>query len=236
MYCIGLDIHKKNTQACVKDENGKVIVNERFLSEVVAMNAFLDRLGSIEAKVVMEATGFYQYIYETIEARGYDVVLAHPLKLKALTAGRAKTDRNDAEMLAELEDEGLLVKGFLMQDDQTMHWALASEIEKIGPLSKEEFVLTPMDNLWYYIQPQVKERFGTWCYVLFRGPEMVGIFRARKKGSDLIMFEMQGEQDLKESVRKHLREIGLVLREAEANETPEWEVEEFYELTHPGED
>jgi hypothetical protein len=59
---------------------------------------------------------------------------------------------------------------------------------------------------------------------------------ARKKGSDIIMFEMQGEQGLKGSVRKHLREIGLVLKEAEADETPEWEVEEFYELTHPGED
>lgn len=102
MYYIGLDIHKKNTQACVMNEKGKIIVNERFLSEIVAINAFLDRLGFVEAKVVMEATGFYQYIYETIEARGYDVVLAHPLKLKALTTGRAKTDRNDAEMLAEL--------------------------------------------------------------------------------------------------------------------------------------
>ena len=88
----------------VKDENGKVIVNERFLSDVVAIDAFLDRLGFAvaEAKIVMEATGFYQYIYEAIEARGYHVVLAHPLKLKALTAGRAKTDKNDAEMLAEL--------------------------------------------------------------------------------------------------------------------------------------
>lgn len=102
MNYIGLDIHKKNTQACMKDEKGNVIVNERFLSDVVAINAFLDRLGGAEAKIVMEATGFYQYIYETIEARGFDVTLAHPLKLKALTAGRAKTDHNDAEMLAEL--------------------------------------------------------------------------------------------------------------------------------------
>ena len=104
MYCIGLDIHKKNTQACVKDESGKVIVNERFLSDVVAIDAFLDRLGIAvaEARIVMEATGFYQYIYDEIEARGFQVVLAHPLKLKALTSGRAKTDRNDAEMLAEL--------------------------------------------------------------------------------------------------------------------------------------
>jgi len=63
---------------------------------------FLDRLGGAEVKVVMEATGFYEFIYDVIESRGVDVVLAHPLKLKALTAGRAKNDRNDAEMLAEL--------------------------------------------------------------------------------------------------------------------------------------
>jgi transposase len=50
----------------------------------------------------METTGFYQYICEMIEARGYVVVLAHPLKLKVLTADIAKTDRNDAEMLVEL--------------------------------------------------------------------------------------------------------------------------------------
>ena len=102
MYYIGLDIHKKNTQACVKDEAGLIIVNERFLSNIEAINAFIDRLGAVEAKVVMEATGFYEYIYDVIEARGYRVVLAHPLKLKALTAGRAKNDKNDAEMLAEL--------------------------------------------------------------------------------------------------------------------------------------
>ena len=68
MNYIGPDIHKKNTQACVMDENGKVIVNERFLSDVRAINSFLDRLGGTEAKIVMEATGFYQYIYDAIEA------------------------------------------------------------------------------------------------------------------------------------------------------------------------
>lgn len=102
MYHMGLDIHKKNTQACVMDGNGKVIVNERSSSDIVAMNRFFDRLGTTEAREVMEATGFYQYLYEGIESRGYDVTSAHPLELKALTTGRAKTDRNDAEMLAEL--------------------------------------------------------------------------------------------------------------------------------------
>lgn len=67
MYYTGLDIHEKNTQACVKDEAGKIIVIEQFISEVVAIEKFLDRLGAVEAKVVMDATGFYEYIYDTIE-------------------------------------------------------------------------------------------------------------------------------------------------------------------------
>jgi len=102
MYYVGLDIHKKNTQACVKNENEKVISSARFQSDVDYIGVFLDRLGTAKAKIAMVATGFYEFIYDAIEACGYEVVLAHPLKLKALTAGRAKTDRNDAEMLAEL--------------------------------------------------------------------------------------------------------------------------------------
>ena len=68
----------------------------------MAINAFLDRLRGAEAKVVMEANGFYQYNYETVKARSYDVVLAHQLKLKPLTICRVKTDMNDAKMMAEL--------------------------------------------------------------------------------------------------------------------------------------
>jgi transposase len=79
MFYMGLGIHKKNTRACVMDGKGKVAVNERFSSELVSVGAFFDRLGTAEARVVMEATGFYQYIYETIESRGYDITLVHPL-------------------------------------------------------------------------------------------------------------------------------------------------------------
>jgi transposase len=102
MYYVGLDIHKKNTQACVKNERGKIVSEASFRSDIPHINSFLDRLGTAEAKMVMEATGFYEFIYDAIEARGYEVLLAHPMKLRALTVGRAKTDKNDAEMLAEL--------------------------------------------------------------------------------------------------------------------------------------
>jgi hypothetical protein len=56
----------------------------------MAINAFLDGLGEAESKVVMEVAGFYEFIYEAIEARCLNVVLTHPLKLKALRVGRTK--------------------------------------------------------------------------------------------------------------------------------------------------
>jgi len=103
MNYIGLDIHKKSTQACVMNDKGKVLMNVRFLSDSKEINEFLDKITPLGAvSVVMEATGFCMYIYDIIEAAGHDVKVAHPSKIKALTADRAKTDKNDAEMLAEL--------------------------------------------------------------------------------------------------------------------------------------
>ena len=50
----------------------------------------------------MEATGNWMYPYETIEKYVPDVVLAHPLKTRAVAEARIKTDTIDATTLAEL--------------------------------------------------------------------------------------------------------------------------------------
>jgi len=43
MYYIGLDIHIKNTQTCVTNENGKIISSAKFLSDVDHIGAFRPR-------------------------------------------------------------------------------------------------------------------------------------------------------------------------------------------------
>ncbi len=136
-------------------------------------------------------------------------------------------------ILGELEDEGFLVKGFLMKGDSTMHWMLASDADKVGPITKAEVLLTPMDNLWFYLYPLVMEKFGSWCYVFFRGPEMAGMFRAYKKGQTLLMHQLEGEVDLA-TIKKHLRDLGMAAVQMGHEEQPDWETEEFYELSHPG--
>jgi transposase len=55
-----------------------------------------------KSSVVVEATGNWMYLYETIERYTPDVILAHPLKTRAIAEARIKTDTIDATTLAEL--------------------------------------------------------------------------------------------------------------------------------------
>ena len=50
----------------------------------------------------MEASGNWMFVYETIEQYTPQVVLAHPLKTRAIAEARIKTDTIDATTLAEL--------------------------------------------------------------------------------------------------------------------------------------
>ena len=110
MNYIGLDIHKKNTQACMKNETGKVLLTGRFPSRPKDLNAFIDKVEEAggPASFVIESTGFCIPVYDIIAGRGHQIKVAHPLKVKALTPGRAKTDKNDAEMLDDLLSLGRL--------------------------------------------------------------------------------------------------------------------------------
>jgi len=138
-------------------------------------------------------------------------------------------------ILADLEDEGLLVKGFLVRGDDTVHWMLARDAQASFPAPDQQLVLTPMDNLSYLLQPQIKERFGTWCYVILTGAEMSGAFRARKKGNDLHVTEVIGGPEAKRAMKAHVRLLGMTIREAEPDQGEDWELQDFYERTHPQE-
>jgi len=101
MLYIGLDVHKEFCQACVMNKSGKVISNERFLSNQDALDKFLDRFKG-DAKFVLESTGIWEFIYEGIEAKGFEVLLANPSRVKAISEAKVKTDKVDAETLAHL--------------------------------------------------------------------------------------------------------------------------------------
>src|SRR4030042_2093621 len=115
MLYIGLDVHKEFCQACVIDERGRALSNERFPSTHESLDVFL--AGIKDAKFVLESTGIWEYIYEGIEDRGFEVVLAHPLKVRAIAEARVKTDKVDAETLAQLLRADLIPRSWVPSRD-----------------------------------------------------------------------------------------------------------------------
>jgi transposase len=115
MQYVGLDVHKEFCQASILNEEGEEISNERILSDVDSLNRFLDTLD--EAKVVLESTNVWEYIYETIESAGFDVVLAHPKQVKAIAAAKVKTDKVDARTLAELLRADMIPASYVPERD-----------------------------------------------------------------------------------------------------------------------
>jgi len=100
MRYVGLDIHKSFCQASVLNENGKELSNTKFPTTVEGIQRFLTRFD--DAKFVLESTGVWEFVYENVESKGFPVILAHPMKVKAIASAKIKTDKVDARTLAQL--------------------------------------------------------------------------------------------------------------------------------------
>jgi transposase len=99
----------------VIDESGRALSNERFSSTNEELDLFLDRFQ--DAKFVLESTGIWEFIYEGIERRGFEAVLAHPFKVRAIAEARVKTDKVDAETLAQLLRADLIPRSWIPPKD-----------------------------------------------------------------------------------------------------------------------
>ncbi len=78
-----------------QEKNHRVPLNEERLAPFLAR---FDR----DTKVVFEATSNAYYLYDLLQPRAGEVLLANPLKLKAIASGKIKTDKIDSRTLARL--------------------------------------------------------------------------------------------------------------------------------------
>src|SRR5713101_5597987 len=100
MYYIGIDLHKRFAVAAIEDDSGGTEKPQRFdCHDVGTITRFFENHRPFKA--VIEASSSCRWFYELLEPLG-QVSLAHPLRLRAIVAGRAKTDKLDAALLARL--------------------------------------------------------------------------------------------------------------------------------------
>jgi transposase len=97
---VGIDLHKNTIVTCVMDQDRK-ITGRRTLNccEPRHILAYFQSLGPFQA--VVEATASYEWLFELIEPLADKLVLAHPGKLRVIAESVKKTDRLDAQVLAE---------------------------------------------------------------------------------------------------------------------------------------
>jgi transposase len=98
LYC-GIDLGSRRSHICVVDATGAVRIERSVGNDLSAICTLLGSLGGTPHVVVESTFNWYWLAGGPIE-RGFDVTLAHPFALRAITDARVKTDRRDARTLA----------------------------------------------------------------------------------------------------------------------------------------
>mgnify|MGYP001576595024 FL=1 len=100
MNFVGIDLHKKSISLCVVDP-ARTVLRRKTLScaDPKAIHEFFASLGEFQA--VVEATSSYEWLWQLIEPLADRLVLAHPYKLRVIAESTKKSDKLDAQVLAE---------------------------------------------------------------------------------------------------------------------------------------
>jgi len=109
---IGIDLHKATSFITRMDQRGRILEQLQLRNDAPTLQGYLTRLRP-DTRIAVEATGNWTYLYELIEDRHPDLVLAHPLKTKAIASARIKTDKIDATTLAHLLRADLLPAAYI---------------------------------------------------------------------------------------------------------------------------
>lgn len=96
----GLDVHKEFIVGTIKDEKGNLVRFQRVTTNEDGAKQLFYGLNNVNA--VFEAGRNWTYINSLIKPFCNEVIMAHPLKVKAIASARIKTDSIDSNILSDL--------------------------------------------------------------------------------------------------------------------------------------
>ncbi len=100
MWHVGIDLHRATVVLAAVNDSGQATEPRRIDCQDTA--GILEALGRLKPfRAVIEATGTYRWFYDLLAPHG-TVLVAHPLRLRAMVQRRSKTDKLDSLLLANL--------------------------------------------------------------------------------------------------------------------------------------
>lgn len=115
-YFVGLDVHKQVIAYCVKKADGQIVREGKIRASVAGLTEWV---GTLPQPWVggMEATMFSHWIYAWLQPYAAELSMGHPAKMKAIQAGKHKSDKMDARSIADLLRCDALPKSFVISPE-----------------------------------------------------------------------------------------------------------------------
>lgn len=131
-------------------------------------------------------------------------------------------------ILAELEDEGFVQKGFFAEGDPTLRWMISDDVGRNLIGFAESFVLNTQDNLSLYLRDMVKREAGSAKAVIMQGTNVIGSFKGKVCPSGAKVEEFEGSDRASRVLKEAAQACGVRLESQREMEDDDWDVSEFY--------
>jgi len=111
--CVGLDYHAKSVQVAVMDMGGREIANRCCRNDVVEVACACSSHGRVRSVAIEACCGASDFAHRLTELTGWSTSLAHPGFVSRMKQSPDKSDRSDANVLADLGRVGYLPRVWL---------------------------------------------------------------------------------------------------------------------------
>jgi transposase len=112
-HYVGIDVHRKYSQVCVLDQEGRQLSQQRLHHEDEQLVVEFFAQLPAGTPVALEAGAGWMWLADLLEGLGHQVHLAHPSGVSLIAQSRLKTDKVDARALAQLLRTGFLPEAYL---------------------------------------------------------------------------------------------------------------------------
>ena len=195
LWYIGLDIHKTTSTYCVMDKEGAIVERKTIKTAVAPFTELAQKYQN--ASVVLEPVTESWYYADLLEDLQMKVILAHPRHVKALGHVKAKTDKNDAEMLAHL-----LRSNLLPQAHRT-----SRKVKEFKSLIRMRYQLVTMrTRCRNQVHALVRKEGCSEPYADMFGPRGIAWYRQQPL-STTVQVGMQIQLDMIETINQHIKTI-----------------------------
>jgi ATP-dependent Lhr-like helicase len=163
--------------------------------------------------------------YGIMTAESLGMLLGHEIPMREIR-----------RVLRILEDEKLIVKGFLLRGSGALHWASIQAYSMLGNTAfSQHVVLSPEDNLTQFLRASYRDLLPeTGRHTVFQGTRVIGSFEGKIKAGRFEVSDLQGDPTCPEIVGAYARSLGLAMRDRDEGRVSDWEIMDFYQRTHPG--